>query len=108
MKQTSVTDTVCQPIDAQLVERWLSMLYRIFTEDKNQATIESILNKYFEGYTLYKADGFWRLQREQSLIIEIITEDIDRTITELANEIKTANGQEAVLIQKIKNHQWLV
>ena len=84
------------------------MLYRIFTEDKNQLAIEKILNTYYEGFTIFKGDGFWRLQKENSLIIEIITEDEDAKINKLAEEIKAKNGQEAVLVQKIKNHQWLI
>ena len=84
------------------------MLYRIFTEDKNQDQIESLVSKYFEGYTLYKAAGYWRLQREDSLIIEIVADDIDARISALAGDIKKVNKQDAVLIQKIKNTQWLV
>ena len=84
------------------------MLYRIFTEDKNKKAIEKIINKYYEGYTLYKAEGFWRLQKENSLIIEIITEDPAAKVNKIAKEIKAKNKQQAVLVQKIKNQQWLI
>lgn len=84
------------------------MLYRIFTENVNQSTIEKIINKYFEGFTLVKAAGYWRLQKEHSLIIEVVTDDTDKLINDLATEIKAVNKQEAVLIQKINNNQWLV
>ena len=84
------------------------MLYRIFTEDKNRRKIERICAKYYPGYTLIKAEGFWRLQKEKSLIIEVITEDPAARISKLAKDIKNANKQEAVLVQKIKNSQWLV
>ena len=86
------------------------MLYRIFTEDikENETAIESIINKYYEGFTLIKGEGFWRLQKENSLIIEIVTIDNDELITTMAKEIKEANSQEAVLIQRIENNQWLV
>ena len=84
------------------------MLYRIFTENKNLKEIEAIVSKYYEGFTLLKSEGFWRLQKENSLIIEIVTDDSDKLIEDMAKEIKTANNQEAVLIQKIKNNQWLV
>jgi hypothetical protein len=86
------------------------MLYRIFTEniEANHLAIESIIGKYYEGFTLIKGEGFWRLQKENSLIIEIVTDDTDALITALASEIKVANHQEAVLIQKIENNQWFV
>lgn len=84
------------------------MLYRIFTENKNLKKIEAIVSKYFEGFSLIKSEGFWRLQKENSLIIEVITDDTDKLINDMAKEIKTANKQEVVLIQKIKNNQWMV
>lgn len=84
------------------------MLYRIFTEDINQNGIEQIVAKYFPGFTTHKAEGFWRLQKEDSLIIEIVTEDDDAKVKAIAGEIKQANSQEAILVQKIRNEQWFV
>jgi hypothetical protein len=84
------------------------MLYRIFTEDKNQDEIEKIVSRHFPGYTIFKAAGFWRLQKENSLIVEIITEDSDAKINKIATDIKKCNKQETVLVQKIKNNQWLI
>jgi hypothetical protein len=84
------------------------MLYRIYTERKNEETIEKIVGKYFEGFSILKSEGFWRLQKEDSLIIEIVAEDTDKLINDLAKEIKVANNQEAILIQKINNNQWLI
>ncbi|MBA7466231.1 hypothetical protein ES707_01408 [subsurface metagenome] len=84
------------------------MLYRIFTEDKNQDQIEKLAAKHFTGFTLVKGQGFWRLQKENTLIIEIVTDDVDAKINSLAREIKSVNAQEAVLIQKIENNQWLI
>ena len=84
------------------------MLYRIFTEDKNQAGIERIVNKYFPGFSIIKSTGFWRLQKENSLIIEVITEEPAAKIDAIAREIKAENQQEAVLVQIIKNNQYLV
>ena len=68
------------------------MLYRIFTENKNHKEIEKIVSKYFEGFTLIKSEGYWRLQKENSLIIEIVTDDTDKLINDLAGEIKETNN----------------
>ena len=84
------------------------MLYRIFTENKNHRQVEKIINKYFSGFSILKSNGFWRLQREKSLIIEIVTSDTDKLINDLAGEIKKLNKQEAILIQKINNNQWFI
>jgi len=86
-----------------------SATFRIYTEDTNREKIEEIISKHFEGFTIFKTDGYWRLQKEKSLIIEILGEsDIVAKINSLAREIKEMNNQEAVLVQKIKNNNWLV
>jgi len=85
------------------------MLYRIYTENKNQKAIEKIVSKAFEGFTIFKAKGFWRLQAEKSLIIEIESPTIDReAVNKIAKDIKESNKQESVLVQEIKNNNWLV
>jgi len=84
-------------------------LYRIFTQDVNRSTVEKIVAKHFPGFTLIKADGYWKLIREGTLIIEIEAPDVERAQVEaVATEIKEANAQESVLIQKIENSSWLV
>lgn len=83
------------------------MLYRILTEDKNRKQVEDIIRAKFPGFTLYQAEGHWRLQREQTLIIEIET-DLDEPIMSVARDIKLANQQEAVLVQRIQNSAVLV
>jgi len=86
-----------------------SATFRIYTENKNQDKIEEIISRHFDGFTIYKAEGFWRLQKEKTLIIEILGEsDIVEKINSAAKEIKKENNQDAVLVQKIKNNNWLV
>jgi len=85
------------------------MLYRIYTENKNQPEIEKIAGKFFDGFTVIKSKGFWRLQGENSLILEIEAPDVEKEkVEELAKAIKEANAQESVLIQELKNSSWLV
>jgi len=80
------------------------MLYRIYTEDINEQGLEKLVSKVFAGGT-----GFWRLQKGHSLIIEIVLPDIqDEKVMKLANAVKKLNNQEAVLVRKIKNEQWIV
>jgi len=78
------------------------MLYRIYTEDINEQGLEKLMSET-------KGTGFWRLQKGHSLIIEIVLPDIqDEKVVKLANAVKKLNNQEAVLVQKIKNEQWIV
>jgi len=86
------------------------MLYRIFTEDipQNYDAITEQIASLYEGFTILRGQGYWRLQPENSLVIEIVTVDEDVKVNHLAKAIKVVNNQEAVLVQKIENHQWFV
>lgn len=76
-------------------------MFRIYTEDKNRRKVEAILNKLFYGYTLIQAVGAWKGKTEKSLVIEL--DGVPRArVEQAAREIKAANNQEAVLIQKIE------
>lgn len=85
------------------------MLYRIYAERKNLEQIKRIVSDQFPGFTLIQAEGFWRLQREDSLIIEICCPKSEREqINELAAKIRDANKQESVLVQELQNDNWLI
>jgi len=79
------------------------MLYRIYTENKSRQTIEQLTNKYFQGYTLLQGTGHYQGKREPSIILEIVGNEIDRQIEQLARDIKHANNQESILVQKLQN-----
>lgn len=75
--------------------------YRIYTENKNLTTLKEIISRRFLSYTLLEAKGIWNRQEEESLIIEIIGEEVrEFEINQMAKEIKACNQQEAVLITK--------
>lgn len=80
------------------------VLYRIFTEDINQETIETIIAPMFPDFTMYPATGYWKGRKERSLIIEIEACSKDaHKIERVALKIKEINGQMAVMLQKIRN-----
>ena len=85
------------------------MLYRINTEDLNRGTIESIVSAKFQGFSVLDQVGFWQGARESSLAIEIETEETrqDDVLT-IAAQIKAANNQQAVLVQRINTNSYLV
>ena len=77
------------------------MLFRILTENINQPGIENKVNGFFDGYTILKADGYWKTAREKSIIIEIIAEpEARKKVFKLAQEIKRLNNQQSVLVQE--------
>ena len=79
------------------------MLYRIYTENKNFDDVIRIAGCYFDGFTVLTGKGFWQGESEDSLILEVIGENLDRKVKELAEDIKVLNQQDCVLIQKVKN-----
>ena len=82
------------------------MLYRLYTEDINRREVEVLVAKYFEGFTITPATGYWQLKREQTIIIDIVGEegnliDCFQDIKRLCEEIKKLNKQESILILSI-------
>lgn len=75
-------------------------LFRIWTEDKNREQVEQLVARYFDGFSIVAAVGYWKGTREASLCIEIVT-DYPNGVRALARAIKSFNEQEAVLVQEI-------
>jgi len=83
------------------------MIYRIYTERK--PNLAEIANKYFEGFTIIEAKGYWQGKPEPSAVIEIIADESSRgTVTQLAYDIKHTNNQQAVLVVEIEGEDYLV
>lgn len=82
-------------------------MFRVYTEDTNRPGIERILDGLFDGYTLIPADGVWHGQHEHSLVIELDGVDLAK-VREAATQIKSANHQQAVLIEQITTESQLV
>lgn len=76
-------------------------LYRICTENKNRAAIERLVSSYVDGFTILEGTGYWKGNREQSLIIEIAGGEtyLPSVVQQIAEQIKLCNTQEAVLVQ---------
>jgi hypothetical protein len=73
--------------------------YRIYTEDKNRPYISKLLLQQVPGFTMFPALGYWEETRENSLVIEILDDNLTlETVQELAKLIKKYNNQEAVLV----------
>ena len=85
------------------------MFYRIITEDKNRVRIESWVGIFFDSFTAYPAQGYWKGKRENSLIIEIdVSPDDPKRVSMLADALKYINHQEAVLVQRLEVHSTLI
>lgn len=47
-------------------------VYRIYTEDINREDTIKLVSKWFDGFTVYQAMGYWQGKAESSLIFEVI------------------------------------
>lgn len=85
------------------------MQYNIYTEDLKPKTVQKTISKYYEAFTIQKNIGFWNGIKENSILISIVVDTIqDKKIKKLAAELKNILSQEAVLVQRIENNNWLV
>ncbi len=77
------------------------MVYRIYTEDLNRRDVEVLTAKYFPGFTIIEATGFWKLKREKTIIIELVILELQNLdIMLLCKEIKELNKQGSILVTK--------
>ncbi len=85
------------------------MTYRIYTQNKGRAGIERIVGRAFPGFSIFPATGYWQGTRERSLVIEILGAAKDGPrVRRVAQDIKTANNQEAVPVERIREDHALV
>lgn len=81
-------------------------IYRIYTEDVSRKDIIVILDNLFDSYSIFTADGVWKGDHEDGLVIEIIeshpplSNSIDSKVWLAAQQIKRHNVQEAVMVTK--------
>lgn len=82
-------------------------MYRIYTEDKNREATLKLVAASFDAFTVLEAQGYWRGTPERSIVIEIETENA-KGVHKLARDIREANAQEAVLVQRTPSYSELV
>lgn len=73
-------------------------LYRLFTQDS--PNLPELVSRLFPGFSILSSLGYWKGVSESSVCIEILTDDAD-SISILATDIKVANQQESILVQRL-------
>lgn len=86
------------------------MLYRIWTENKNEHKVLGLCTKAFDSFSVLNCTGCYKGQQELSICIEVSCDwgqsgETYRKIKELARKIKKLNNQESVLIQCLEVSQ---
>ena len=80
------------------------ILYRLYTEVKNVAEVNKLVNESFDGFTVLTGAGYWKNKLEYSMIIEILAREGEETkvsVLQLALRIKSLNSQEYVYITEM-------
>ncbi len=87
------------------------MLYRIYTENKNQDELERLVRGFSNSFTKYVTTGFWKTQKEDSVVFEFFIGNSifgNKMMMQLCAEIKKLNEQESILIVKIHSeHEFI-
>jgi PII-like signaling protein len=73
---------------------------RTISEEYYRKTVK-ILNKELDGYTIFRGNGIWKGNTEDTIIVEIINEKIEK-IEKIAETLKKELNQEAILITQEK------
>lgn len=71
--------------------------FKIYTENMKEDKIKKLLSISFDGFTIIHTKGFWKGKEENSLIVEILTEN-ETLIKAIAQAIKGFNKQDGVLV----------
>ncbi len=80
----------------------MTKVYRIYTEDVNRSGILGIVSNVFDGFTVFQTFGYWKGNRESSLVIEIVGDSSDKSkIRKIAKAIRLVNRQDSVLVQEV-------
>ena len=83
------------------------MLYRIYTEDIDREMVLARTADHFDSFTVLEATGYWKGQPEKTVIIEILTDKVDKVML-LAEIIREKNSQEAVLVVKLDGSSTMI
>ena len=84
----------------------MNTLYKIHVASAgtSRTNIETIVGRFFTGFTAYKATGHWEGQIEACVVIEILIENdtADETkIEDLVKALKTQFVQDRVLVVQL-------
>ena len=73
--------------------------YTLYTERKEN--LPELVSRYFDGATLYDAQGLWQKVLELSAAIVILgSEEDESRVLDLAATIKRENEQQALIMEK--------
>jgi len=70
-------------------------MFKVYTE--GFANVPEIVSRYFDGFTIIDAKGYWKGKAESAVVIDLVTKD-EPKVRRLVQAILQENDQEAVLV----------
>jgi len=69
------------------------------TKELEREKVEKVLNDHYEGYSAFEIVGYWKGERERTLMIEVLSEEPGPVHAKVAKQLKRECDQEAVLLE---------
>lgn len=77
----------------------MDKIYRLYTEDIDRESIMQTVSKYFHGFNVQEAEGYYKGNRELALVIELVAPaHMSHVMRFIAKVIAQVNGQDCVLV----------
>lgn len=77
----------------------MDMVYRLYTENTGRKEIAELVSKYFVGFTMLDATGYYKGKAEKSIVVELMASDRQSHVVRfLAKVIAQRNNHECVLV----------
>ena len=74
------------------------------THKLERAEAETIISRYFEGFTAYEVIGYWKGSKETTLKVEIVSDEDSVKVIRMCKELKAELKQEAIMLEQIKSN----
>lgn len=75
------------------------MIYRLYTEDIDRNNIINLVSRYYPGFNVREAEGYYKGLMEKAIVIELVAMGSQaHVIRFLAKAIAQMNRQECVLV----------
>lgn len=74
------------------------------TKKLEQKKIEVTMNKYFEGYSAMQIIGYWKGQRERTMMVQVVSDSSDAVLSRCAVELCDVLQQDSVMLEVVESN----
>lgn len=63
-----------------------------------------IISEYFDGFTAYEVIGYWKGQKEKTLKVEIVSDDMPAKVSKLCKQLAIELKQDAIMLEQVESN----